>query len=406
MYEPKPMAKREDRMTITVLAAIIAGCLALLLWTLQPVMADAIPVGGDPPDKAGGNPMQMYEPICDEDATDGLTIAGHGGRSICYTDGDCDDGNTCTLDACDEGSCTNVDVGHVLCPDDGRWCNGTEFCIPVPGPHQGWCDSTGDPCPAYHVCDEDADTCVLGECLYDYECDDGLTCTLDTCETGRDGRYCDQEARDWRCPDDGLFCNGEEYCDLAHDCCSCGNPCERGEVCDEETDTCANWCQDGDDCDDGIDCTYDICDPHHPDADQTGCLWWPHDDDCDDGNTCTVNICDLGIGCLTAPRDCSDGDPCTIDTCSTETACAHEYRHRPYGDVYPEAWNSLVDTADVLCVVAEVTGGPVCAGGADIAGGAPDGCGPNWRLDTVDILAVIAAAQGALPCPDPCPLVE
>jgi hypothetical protein len=43
---------------------------------------------------------------------------------------------------------------------------------------------------------------------------------------------------DANCPDDGLFCNGTEFCDPAADCSSTGDPCAAGEVCDESTDTC------------------------------------------------------------------------------------------------------------------------------------------------------------------------
>jgi hypothetical protein len=41
------------------------------------------------------------------------------------------------------------------------------------------------------------------------------------------------------CPDDGLYCNGEELCDVDDGCTSTGDPCGAGETCDEETDTCS-----------------------------------------------------------------------------------------------------------------------------------------------------------------------
>ena len=47
---------------------------------------------------------------------------------------------------------------------------------------------------------------------------------------------------DESCPDDGLYCNGEEFCDEADGCTSSGDPCDAGETCDEETDTCGGTC--------------------------------------------------------------------------------------------------------------------------------------------------------------------
>jgi hypothetical protein len=44
------------------------------------------------------------------------------------------------------------------CPDDGLFCNGTEFCDPVND-----CSSTGDPCPAGTTCNEGTDTCDAAE---------------------------------------------------------------------------------------------------------------------------------------------------------------------------------------------------------------------------------------------------
>jgi cysteine-rich repeat protein len=68
---------------------------------------------------------------------------------------DCSDGVDCTDDSCDEVNdvCVNA-PNDANCPDDGLFCNGDEFCDPVND-----CSSTGDPCPAGTVCNEDTDTC-------------------------------------------------------------------------------------------------------------------------------------------------------------------------------------------------------------------------------------------------------
>jgi hypothetical protein len=45
-------------------------------------------------------------------------------------------------------------------------------------------------------------------------------------------------ANDGLCPDDGLFCTGDEFCDPVADCSSSGDPCLEGEICDEDADIC------------------------------------------------------------------------------------------------------------------------------------------------------------------------
>jgi hypothetical protein len=60
---------------------------------------------------------------------------------------------------------------------------------------------------------------------------------------------CENTPDDTFCPDDGLFCNGDEICDpelCADDdicdpeegCVSTGDPCPAGTTCNEDTDTC------------------------------------------------------------------------------------------------------------------------------------------------------------------------
>jgi len=68
---------------------------------------------------------------------------------------DCNDGVDCTVDACNEekDSCVNT-ANDEYCQDDGKFCNGTEFCDAVNG-----CISTGDPCAAGTVCNEEKDSC-------------------------------------------------------------------------------------------------------------------------------------------------------------------------------------------------------------------------------------------------------
>jgi hypothetical protein len=195
--------------------------------------------------------------------------------------------------------------------DDGLYCTGEEVCAPATG-----CESSGDPCPADTICNEDTNDCdpiVICECgngvqedecdeecdgddlggvtcedlefaggvltcstectfntegcttrcTSNAECDNGLycdggeTCNLDTgeCQAGTPPNcnddvgctddICDEDLdacvnypNDGNCPDDGVYCNGVEYCDEINDCDSTGNPCDASERCDEENDEC------------------------------------------------------------------------------------------------------------------------------------------------------------------------
>jgi hypothetical protein len=121
---------------------------------------------------------------------------------------DCDDGVGCTDDSCNETTdqCDNI-PNDGLC-DDTLFCNGVETCDPV-------------------------NDCQAGTPV---DCDDGVGCTDDSCDEVND--QCVNTVNDANCPDDGAFCNGDEFCDAQLDCQSTGNPCPPGEVCDELTDTC------------------------------------------------------------------------------------------------------------------------------------------------------------------------
>ncbi len=72
---------------------------------------------------------------------------------------DCNDGVDCTMDSCNEDtdSCVNT-ADDAYCPDDGKFCNGTESCDAEQG-----CISTGNPCAAGTVCNEEKDSCEVKE---------------------------------------------------------------------------------------------------------------------------------------------------------------------------------------------------------------------------------------------------
>ncbi|MFQ5463759.1 MAG: hypothetical protein ACE5E5_14175, partial [Phycisphaerae bacterium] len=169
----------------------------------------------------------------------------------------CDDSVGCTVDLCDEtaDTCTNTPA-DVLC-DDGLFCNGVEICDPTLDCQAGTavncddglacsidtCNELTDACD--HVdndalCDDGlyctgVETCLAGVCQagMPVDCDDALPCTVDTCNEAQDS--CDNVSSDVLC-DDGLFCNGGETC-LAGTCQAGVDPCPF-QPCDELAGAC------------------------------------------------------------------------------------------------------------------------------------------------------------------------
>lgn len=134
-------------------------------------------------------------------------------------------------------------------------------------------------------------------CTMDSDCNDGVACTVDACDTTSGD--CFNDVDDAAC-DNGLFCDGEEYCDAVRGC--------RAGL--------------GPDCDDGVACTFDDCDPVN---DQ--CMNLPDDGFCDNETFCDgVEWCDPAFDCQAGdPPACDDGVECTVDRCDTVgDACAHD----------------------------------------------------------------------------------
>jgi cysteine-rich repeat protein len=127
-------------------------------------------------------------------------------------------------------------------------------------------------------------------------CDDGLTCTIDTCNTLLDGGTCQSV--------------------LAPD----GSPCDDGVDC--TVDACIDGecvsIPDDDACNDGDPCSDSTCSAIE------GCLDLPTTATCNDGLFCTVDDLCSDFACTGSPRVCNDGLACTADECSDELgACIH-----------------------------------------------------------------------------------
>jgi subtilisin-like proprotein convertase family protein len=223
----------------------------------------------------------------------------------CTVDEDCDNGLYCDgVETCGPGG--GCVPGTPISCDDGVSCTAdscheiTDSCIHFPA---GLLCNDGDVCNGTEVCDPILD-CQPGTPLV---CDDLIDCTIDSCSEAEQG--CVFAPDDSVCQD-GLFCNGAEVCDPESGC-QIGSPV---------------------DIDDGIDCTIDFCDE---DADQV--VHDPDDAICDDGLFCTgVNECNVTLGCqegvdpcpgdvcdddtdicvaCLVDNDCEDGNPCTTNTC-------------------------------------------------------------------------------------------
>ena len=113
-----------------------------------------------------------------------------------------------------------------------------------------------------------------------------------------------------------------------NDCTLLGSVCDDGNSCTVDTcnadGTCAHSAPT--DCNDGNPCTADSCDP-----DTGACVTTPVSTSttCDDGNACTgpLDHCDGSgechgapiAGCCTTNTACNDQNPCTNDTCNLGT---------------------------------------------------------------------------------------
>ncbi len=181
-----------------------------------------------------------------------------------------DDGNPCTLDACDPNTgISHTPVAAGTACSDGNACNGAETC-----------DAVG--------------TCRAGTAP---ALDDGNACTTDSCDPAT-GPVHAPLAAGTECSD-GNACNGSEACNADGQCIAGAPPA----------------------LDDGNPCTTDSCDP------ATGTVHTPAAAGvaCSDGNVCNgAESCNGAGQCAGGtPLALDDGNPCTADVCDPTTGVAH-----------------------------------------------------------------------------------
>lgn len=263
---------------------------------LVPAIDDGNPCTSDACDPVAGvsheaSPAGAACP--DGNVCNGAETCNGAGACTAGTPPDLDDGNRCTLDACDPASgILHLPQDGASC-DDGDVCNGTSICT-----------SAGE--------------CVAGPPPV---VDDGNPCTRDVCDRGF-GVVNEPRPVGFSC-DDGNVCNGIESCNAAAACVAGAEPI----------------------LDDGSSCTVDGCAPglgvfHSPVAAGTSCA---AANPClgsgtcdaqracvlqppviDDGNACTSDSCDPSLGVVhVAVVVPDDGNPCTLDQCDPALGVIH-----------------------------------------------------------------------------------
>ncbi|MBI2388404.1 MAG: hypothetical protein HYV09_02195 [Deltaproteobacteria bacterium] len=195
------------------------------------------------------------------------------------------------VDASSDGA-DGGDGGPKKCTSDADcdnmiFCDGKETCDP----------DTGDPVTG----------CLVGA---PPSCDDGVACTLDSCNEAL--KSCSHAPQHAACLDP-VFCNGEEKCEPAT-----GDPvtgCVAGTALS---------------CDDDIPCTTDSCNES-----SKGCTHEPAHAACDNAFFCDgAERCDPTLGCVSGtPPSCDDARSCTDDACINAIgACAHTPNHSSCGE--------------------------------------------------------------------------
>ncbi len=230
------------------------------------------------------------------------------------------------MNACGEPTCSD---GIQNQGEDRIDCGG-----PCPA-----CDCLSDAACADSVYCNGVETCdAFGHCQSGtaVDCDDGVGCTVDSCNEVTD--LCDHDPNDAAC-DDTLYCNGAEWCHVLNDCQPGTDPCP-GQGCDEVNDQCAfcddnGVCEPGEDCNtcpndcftgSGVSCGNGVCETADGE-DCTSCS-----DDCNSrlGGKPNGRYC-CGDGTAQYGVDCSDsrctgaGNTCTFDpavpSCCGDYAC-------------------------------------------------------------------------------------
>jgi hypothetical protein len=364
----------------------------------------------------------------------------------------CDDGNPCTNDTCDDiTGCVNTP--NVNPCDDNERCTLNDTCA------AGSCVGTAvvctalDQCHDVGVCDPATGICSNPNMAAGTACDDGSSCTAtDTCQAGvcmgadpvictpldpcHDAGTCNPTTG--LCDDpakaDGAGCDDGDLCTLADTClsgaCIGYNPvmctpldqCHEAGVCDSGTGVCSDPpkadntpCDDSDACTQADTCQAEVCTGVNPvvctamdqchdvgtcDAGTGVCSNpnQPDDTPCDDGDACMqIDTCQLGICAGSNPVVCTAMDQChDAGVCNPSTGnCSNP----------PKADGAACDDGDACSTLDTCQGGTCTAGTTDLDADSDtyldDNC-PGGNDCDDDVAAVNPGATEAQSLPASC----
>lgn len=304
------------------------------------IRADVCVVDGVCYSGGDSNPVSVCQ-VCDLAAS-----------QVSWTNISCDDGNECTVDTCDAASgCASTGLTGTPC-DDGAACSTDDLCA------AGVCVAT--PCNCGGIdCSEGTGPCQFGECVNNAcivvdaaagtACQPANSCVLGAfCDSGAncvgtwDGAECTC-GTDADC-DDGLACTNDT-CDTATGRCDSAvvaGACKLADACAfagqaHPSDACLS-CQPQDSdtawsaaaCDDGDICTADMCNPATGDCESVvtaGCC--NVDADClsvlvgpCDTATCVEGTCQVAVDPAKESQLCDDENACTVGERCTSGSCS------------------------------------------------------------------------------------
>ncbi|MDD4319062.1 MAG: hypothetical protein PHW10_01930 [Candidatus Peribacteraceae bacterium] len=225
----------------------------------------------------------------------------------CSTTEDCNDGNPCTDDSCNDSVCEHSNNTNSCDDDDG--CTVNDTCS------LGMCQGSTRDCDDGNVCTDDV--CLYDECTHtDISCDDEDACTTDSCDSisgcqNIDSVTCDNlncEACDAETGECASTCDGT-YCDGAGICVECTEDSHCGYYkCVDSA--CTSSCDTNEDCSGGGLCT----------GEGGSCVQCLTETDCG-AYDCVENAC---LTTCTTADDCSTGNGCDTIGHACETACSSD----------------------------------------------------------------------------------
>ncbi|MBW2995161.1 hypothetical protein KY312_02320 [Candidatus Woesearchaeota archaeon] len=263
----------------------------------------------------------------------------------CVSDADCNDGNECTDDACDAGTCVSIPNVANAC-DDGNPCTLNDICTEA-----AECIGTEKICNDANECTVDMCDSMSGGCIHtplppNEPCDggnglcDGTGVCINVCIPDCDGKMCGDDGCGGSCGD----CPTGYLCD-AGNCVMIDMECERDVDCPIDYYCILGFCAPIPMCNDEI---------HNGGETDVDCGGDTECDRCGETKLCSVN------------SDCTS-DNCDGGRCAASLTCYGILAHDP-----------TVCSGKGTCVAADT-----CE------------CDPNWigdQCETEDILTCFGIA--------------